>query len=229
MAFKRDIFLSGRYIKYFNPDDRSNPFFKIYNSKKRDTIEIINESAGTKRILDAGGGMGRLSLSLAKQAGNKIVLTDISIDMLKLVLEHACSLNNIKLVNADAHRLPFYDESFDYIICLDLFCHLEKPKTALYEFYRVLTNQGILIMDSTNSNPLWALFYPGYLGKNPLNWLKILKFRGVGPGWEGIVRHYSKKNFFVMLRQIGFNVIRNIDYGPFICPKWHLAVARKVI
>jgi hypothetical protein len=42
------------------------------------------------------------------------------------------------------------------------------------------------------------------------------------------VRHYRKTVFFSLLRQNGFEVTRSIDYGPRVCPKWHLAVSKKV-
>ncbi len=232
-AFRKDIYPTGKYVQYFNPDDRRNPFFKIYKRKREDTLDFINRygnrSGELNTILDVGGGMGRLSLALAESDKYNVVLTDISIDMLGLAEEKAARLKNLIFVNADAHRLPFASDRFDLIVGLDLFCHLEKPKRALKEFHRILKDKGLLILDSTNSNPLWTLFYPRYLGKNPLNWIRILKFRGVCPGWQIIVKHYPKKKFFSFLSEIGFNVIENIDYGPKLCPKWHLAVSKKNI
>ncbi|MFP4083164.1 MAG: methyltransferase domain-containing protein [Candidatus Aminicenantes bacterium] len=223
----RDVYGSGQYIQYFYPDERRNPFFKIYKRKREDTLRIINRYPDLRFILDVGGGKGRLSLALAKSAGRTVVLTDISRDMLVLAEKNAGSSGNLKLVNADAHRLPFPAGSFDLVVGLDLFCHLEEARKALAEFYRVLREKGILILDSTNSNPLWALFYPGYLGKNPLNWIRILMYGGVYPGWEKIIHHYPKKIFFSLLHEGGFRVVENINYGPPICPKWHLAVCRK--
>ena len=150
--FKKDIFLSGEYIQHFRPDDIRNPFNRIYDKKKQDTIKIINELQDTKTILDAGGGMGRLSLHLAKNKKNRIVLSDLSIDMLKLAEKYSGNLTNLNIVNTDAHHLPFRNNTFDVVVGLDIFCHLKYPKNALNEFYRVLTNQGTLIIDSTNSN-----------------------------------------------------------------------------
>jgi len=226
--YKRDIFKIGEYIQHFNPDSKWNPFYKIYNKKKQDTIAIINKSKDSRTILDVGGGMGRLSLSLAASDQNRIFLCDISIDMLKLVMESTSVLNSVKLVNANAHYLPFPDDSFDIIVGLDLLCHLEEPERALREFHRVLISQGTLILDSTNSNPLWAVFYPRYMGKNPLKWFKTMQFHGVLPGWETIVKHYTEGKFLSFLQEAGFKVIRQINYGPMICPKWHLAVSKKI-
>ena len=225
---KRDIFKSGDYIQYFTPDDKKNPFHEIYKQKKQDTIEIISVSGESMKVLDVGGGMGRLSLALAGSVQGKVVMADISRDMLKLVLKDSNGVNNVDLINADAHQLPFKDKFFDCIAGLDLLCHLKEPHKALREFHRVLSDKGILILDSTNSNPLWTIFYPRYVGKNPLRWLRTIKFHGVLPGWETIVKHYTKSTFFSFLHDAGFKVIREIDYGPVICPKWHLAVSKKI-
>ncbi len=226
-GLSREIFVTGEYIKHFKPEDKRNPFSKIYKQKKEDTINLINGSEGSRTILDIGGGMGRLSLDLARSDRNDVVLVDISTDMLKLAIERADNLNKIKLVNSDAHYLPFKDKTFDYVVGLDLLCHLKRPELALADFHRVLKDQGRLIMDSTNSNPLWTIFYPRYLGKNPLTWLKTIKFQGVLPGWEKIVRHYPRDKFFSLLEKMDFEIMKNLNYGPKICPKWHLAVSRK--
>lgn len=227
-SFGKDIYTTGQYIEYFYPDERRNPFFKIYKRKREETLGIIARYAPLKTILDVGGGRGRLSLPLA-ESKYEVVLTDVSIEMLALAEDKAGLPNHLKLVNADAHQLPFPDDSFDLAVGLDLFCHLQKPREALAEFHRVLKENGILVLDSTNSNPLWTLFYPRYLGKNPLNWIRILRFKGVYPGWQRIIRHYPKKKFFAFLDEVGFKVIEDIHYGPKICPKWHLAVSRKCI
>lgn len=222
-----EIFRSGEYIKCFNPDDKGNPFRKIYERKKSDVIFLIENMKNKKSILDVGGGRGRLALALASTSSSRIVLADISIDMLKAVQEAGSESSQIDAVNADAHRLPWRDSSFDIVVGLDLFCHLAHPREALGEFNRVLKDRGCLILDSTNSNPMWALFYPRYLGINPLNWLKILKHQGILPEWQRIVKHYSKSKFLSFLFESGFQIKRRINYGPIICPKWHLVVAEK--
>ena len=229
ISFDKGIFRSGKYIPHFEPDDKKNPFRKIYEQKRRDTLHIINASNNSKSILDVGGGMGRLAIALVKPANRKIYLADISVDMIKLALKNGGKERGVYVANSDAHKLPFRNDVFDFVVGLDLLCHLENPELALLEFYRVLNNEGILILDSTNSNPLWALFYPRYLGKNPVTWLRILKFQGVYPGWESIVRHYPRKTFLSLLHKAGFQVRRQMNYGPALCPKWHMTISQKFI
>lgn len=226
--FSKEIFRTGEYTQHFKPDANFNPFKKIYNKKKLDTIDIINRYTGAKTILDVGGGMGRLSLELANSDQNNVFLTDISEDMLKLAAGEASKSNNLFRINADAHNLPFPDHYFDFVVGLDLFCHLAYPDKALREFRRVLTVSGLLIVDSTNSNSFWTLFYPRYLGKDPMIWFKIWQFHGIQPGWENIVHHYSKKKFVSFLLTAGFEPLHIINYGPKICPKWHLTVSKSL-
>lgn len=227
--FDKKIFLSGEYINHFKPDDKWNPFRKIYKQKMEDTIGIINAPDKVKTILDVGGGKGRLTLALTKSAKNRVYLVDVSIDMLELAVKHRDGGKNIKAVNADANQLPYQNDLFDLVVGLDLFCHLERPEDALAEFYRVLKRDGILIIDSTNSNPLWTLFFPRYLGKNPLTWWRTMKFGGVLPGWQKIVKHYPKHYFLSFLEKSGFEVIRCLNYGPIVCPKWHMAISKKIV
>ncbi len=225
--FRREIFRSGRYIQYFRPEDLRNPFHRLYAQKRQDTIDIIRRSGIKGRILDIGGGMGRIASALVRSPQIKVVLADISLDMLELARKRAGVRDDLSLICSDAHLLPFEEGSFDCIIGLDLLCHLRDPEIAVREFHRVLDDQGMLILDSTNSNPVWAFFYPRYLGLNPIKWWKVINLGGVLPGWEGVVKHYSKREFLSFLRDAGFKVMENLYYGPGICPKWHLAVSKK--
>jgi glycogen synthase len=227
-SLKRDIFRSGVYIEHFRPDTPHNPFYRIYQEKRKYTLRLLHEMKTARRILDIGGGPGRISCALAADAPDRqVVLLDISWDTLKSVAGLEGATRKPSLVGADAHSLPFPDMSFDCVVSLDLLCHLENPRQALGEFNRVLMPGGTLVLDNTNGNPLWTLFYPRYLGLNPLNWVRIMRFHGVYPGWEKIVRHYSSSVFAALLRESGFSTTKSVNYGPSLCPKWHLRVCAK--
>jgi SAM-dependent methyltransferase len=47
---------------------------------------------------------------------------------------------------ADAHALPFADESFDAVIALEVFEHLHSPQSAAKEMRRVMRKEGLGII-----------------------------------------------------------------------------------
>ena len=104
---------------------------------------------------------------------------------------------------------------------------LDELNKAWGECERVLVPGGRLLIDSTNSNPLWTLFYPRYAGLSPRKWAGVLRNGGALPGWEGRVHHYREREFMEWLRSTGFLVEDLRRYGPRVCPKWQLAVAQR--
>lgn len=59
---------------------------------------------------------------------------------------------SIKLVYADAHKMPFRAGSFDLVICTEVLEHVKEPEAVLKEIKRVLKKNGkaIIEMDSGN-------------------------------------------------------------------------------
>jgi ubiquinone/menaquinone biosynthesis C-methylase UbiE len=217
-----DLFVSGAYVGMFQPEAPTNPFKKIY-AAKRDAV-IATVAGYDQDVLDVGGGMGRIAIPLAER--HRVVLTDLSADMLKLARPSAGP--RLQLQVAGATRLPFPDASFDWVVCIDLIPHLLDPKPALAEARRVVRRGGHIVIDSTNSVPLWTLAYPRYLGRNPRRWIQIWRGAGIQPEWQSRVWHYPRRRFMGMVARAGFSVRSVRGFGPIWCPKWHLAVAEAI-
>ena len=68
-------------------------------------------------VLDAGAGLGRISIPLARVV-RKVVAFDASVVRMRFLkkLAEAKGLNNIETVVADIFNLPFKEESFDLIV-----------------------------------------------------------------------------------------------------------------
>jgi SAM-dependent methyltransferase len=62
-------------------------------------------------------------------------------------------------VRGDVHRLPFKSESFQIILCLQLFEHLAKPNDAIKEVSRVLQKGGTLILSVPHLSRLHEIPY----------------------------------------------------------------------
>ena len=92
------------------------------------------------KILDAAGGTGRITLPLAKM-GYPVTLCDISPGMLNVArrkLKKEGLLDKVEIVECDVRKLPFPDESFDFVLCWD------GTMEAAKELIRV-TKKGAMI------------------------------------------------------------------------------------
>ena len=69
---------------------------------------------------------------------------DISKEMLKRAKEKR--IDDVHFYLGDAERLPFENGKFNLLICTDSFHHYPNPQIAIDEFYRVLQNDGYLLL-----------------------------------------------------------------------------------
>lgn len=98
------------------------------------------------RVLDLGGGTGRLAVRF-KKAGADVWLLDASESMLKRASR---LLPANRIILGDAASLPFAKNDFDLITLVDAFHHLRNQQAALQEAFRVLIPGGTLaILDFT--------------------------------------------------------------------------------
>ena len=107
----------------------------------RDFHRRLLDSCPAGRVLDIGGGTAHI-----KDVRSDIVSTDILL------------FPGIDVV-ADAHRLPFPDESFMGVVMLDVLHHLERPIEFLREASRVLKPGGRLAMIEPAMTTLARRFY----------------------------------------------------------------------
>lgn len=93
-------------------------------------------------ILDAGCGTGGAELFLRK-FGNTF-----GVDISPVAISY-CKKRGLKNIRQySIEKLPFADNTFDLVTCLDVICQQEvkKDTRALHEFYRVLKPGGFLIL-----------------------------------------------------------------------------------
>ena len=94
------------------------------------------------RLLDAGGGTGRISAALRADVG-QVVIADCSRGMLR----QARKKGNIDLVRADVARLPFVDAAFERALIIDALHHFCRQKESIAEVARVLVPGGVLVIE----------------------------------------------------------------------------------
>lgn len=108
-------------------------------------------SRATGEVLEVAVGTG---LNLPLYAPDvKLSATDLSPEMLALAHRRASDLGrDVELREADAHALPFENESFDSVVCTYALCNIPDDRLAIHEMKRVLRPGGrLLLLDHVRS------------------------------------------------------------------------------
>jgi ubiquinone/menaquinone biosynthesis C-methylase UbiE len=160
--------------KYWNSFEQRK--LEPYIEQAGEPAELMgskSEGRHRKKVLDAGAGTGRLSLKLQK-VGAYVTALDISPDMLEKLSRKDDGNgggntggnsgggnnsgdsesvdgsgkrgNRIELVEGDVEDMPFEDDTFDMVFSSLTLVHLKKIEPFLDECYRVLKDDGVLVL-----------------------------------------------------------------------------------
>ena len=93
------------------------------------------------RLLDAGGGTGRVSGFLQAHVGS-IILTDISMGMLK----EAATKDNLQPTCALTESMPFANDFFDCVLLVDALHHVKNQAQTTRELWRIIKPGGRIVI-----------------------------------------------------------------------------------
>lgn len=99
------------------------------------------EPTSNCRLLDAGGGTGRVSGSLREHVG-AVVLSDISMGMLR----EAATKADLRPTRALTETLPFADAYFDRVLMVDALHHVADQAQTAQELFRVIKPGGRIVI-----------------------------------------------------------------------------------
>jgi ubiquinone/menaquinone biosynthesis C-methylase UbiE len=94
------------------------------------------------RLLDAGGGTGRIGNTI-KPYILQVVIADISFGMLR----QAQSKGGLSSVCSPSEKLPFSENTFDRIIMVDALHHVENALSTIMELWRVTKPGGKILIE----------------------------------------------------------------------------------
>ena len=118
---------------------------------------ILNKDA---HALDIATGTGDVAFKLALKC-NQVVGLDIAENMIEIakVKQSKKQIKNINFIVGDAEALPFENNHFDMITIAYGFRNISDQSNALKEFYRVLKDDGkLLILEFSNPHSKFIKF-----------------------------------------------------------------------
>ena len=128
-------------------DARETAYYSKYPKIScRDVADRLR-SISYEKLLDVGCGTGYLFELLLAQREAEYHGLDLSPEMLKMA--GAKFNNRVAFVEGAADRLPYADNSFDVVTCIQSFHHYPDPDKAMQEAFRVLKPGGLYILSDT--------------------------------------------------------------------------------
>ena len=128
-------FLAPYYDRIFGPPDPAR------------LLELLDLPA-KGRLLDAGGGTGRVSAQL-RPFVDELVISDVSAKMLIQAKD-----KNLCCQAAAVQILPFADKTFERVLVVDALHHFGDQRRAISELVRVLKPGGRLLIEEPDLNRL---------------------------------------------------------------------------
>lgn len=169
------------------PDYDWNAFYRgnlIQRWWKRSIAKIVWSYVDkTSRILDVGCGSSPVLTRFPGAVG-------MDLNESKLLFLRGRGLD-ASFVKASADRIPFADNTFDYILCLELIEHVYNPVAVFQEMNRVLVFGGKLIL----STPNYGSF----------TWLIVEKLYGILMPGGYKLDHYNAFNQMGIVRMGEYN------------------------
>lgn len=119
------------------------PFIRDADDRYKQLLDHISKNSPSNKILEIGVGKGKF-LRMASQAGFDVQGFDIAEGRVE-------TTNGVKITYAPSLIDAKYpDHSFDAIIMWEVFEHIPNPKEILAELKRILTKNGLLIIQCPN-------------------------------------------------------------------------------
>jgi 2-polyprenyl-3-methyl-5-hydroxy-6-metoxy-1,4-benzoquinol methylase len=172
-----------------------------------DTVVGILEKEQRGALLDVPAGEGALAARLMA-AGFGVTCCDLYPEIFRL--------DDVKIEPGDLNGdLPFADQTFDFVTCLEGLEHIENPQQAIREFARLLRPGGTVIVSIPNILNIeerlkWLLY--GYTSHfKPMTRAQVARLRAEYNDREEIAAHvnpigYSELRY--ILEKNGFAIAR---------------------
>ncbi|TVL64675.1 class I SAM-dependent methyltransferase [Brachyspira hyodysenteriae] len=172
-------------------DEKDTIYYSKYGKISCNYVSEYLKNIDYNKLLDIGCGTGYLINMLKKyKATAEFYGLDLSEEMINI--SKSKNIKDAEFILGSANKLPFNDNTFDIVTCIQSFHHYPYPDEAMKEVYRVLIKGGIYILSDTGVGGIAA-----WIDNNIL--FKIMK--------SGDCRTENKEGISKRMLKNGFDVI----------------------
>ncbi len=142
---------------YYQKSIESNILQKRWHTGKLSAVLQSIGSFQPKKVLDVGCAGGWFISEMAKKYPHTKCY---GVDVYEPAISYAKKrYEAITFSTADAHKLPYQNESFDLIVCTEVLEHVIDPKNVMDEITRILKKDGIAIIEMDSGNLLFRIIW----------------------------------------------------------------------
>ena len=150
------------------------------------------------RLLDVGCGDGTFSGLVSKRFQEVH-----GVDFSEVALARAAALGVItRQADLDKQGLPYPDESFDHVVCLDVIEHVIDPVHLLSECRRVLARRGFLLLTTINMRYLKFVLSLAVRGRFPRTSGDLTLYDG------GHIHYFTGRDLVELMRAQALDVVQ---------------------
>jgi len=168
---------------------------------------VASQIPAKASVLEVAPGPGYFAIELAKLGDYSITGLDISKTFVGIARHNAIAASvAVDFQQGNASRMPFVDESFDFLLCRAAFKNFSEPQRALQEMYRVLKPGGsALIIDLRRDASMDSIRHAACgMNAGPVNrFITKLTFR-----YMLLKRAYTKCEFQQMIADTKFHQVQ---------------------
>jgi len=168
---------------------------KYWHSRRFSEVgKLIKPSGG--KILDIGSADGTFSKIILDLSKADLVF---GIDILESSVLHAkkrfSKNKKLRFRVASGENLPFKNEEFDAVFCLEVLEHVFSPRKVLKEIERVLKKNGIAVFLVPTENLLFKIVW--FFWENTKGWI-----------WKGThIQKFNHKRLKRMIEKTGLEIV----------------------
>jgi len=131
---------------------KDTTFLSFIHTRNKFILEVCEKLGKELKICDVGAGTGLASIELKKSLpkNNFVVEVDYSSHLLS-------KFESGGRVCADGLQLPFRDNTFDVVFCMDFLHHVNDIERGVKEMLRV-SKDYVVVIEPNNFNPIYFLY-----------------------------------------------------------------------